>query len=243
MASRCIERFSVSLVVFLLVGVFCYGSAWCGSLRLHMADGASIEVPYYWQVGGEVRFDVPGGVAGVPRSQVVSIQEVLDAREFDPEMLLQSAAQSPPDQRQMLQDLIASKTSNANCEVSDPEESLKQLKMGGTVAGEAEKVRIHRQKFSIERSLPVVCAEPGGPILFLQDILSSNIELQSRDFSLVLYDVEGNVISRKPCEVYPLALDQDARKKLQLKGTLYLVRAGIKPDPKIKRYEIAAIER
>ena len=38
---------------------------WGGSLRLKMTDGTSVEVPYYWEEGGEVKFEIPGGVAVV----------------------------------------------------------------------------------------------------------------------------------------------------------------------------------
>ena len=51
-------------------------SGWAGSLRLKMTDGNALEVPYYWEERGEVKFEVPGGVAGVPKAQIASVQEV-----------------------------------------------------------------------------------------------------------------------------------------------------------------------
>ncbi len=80
------------LAVLLLVSWSAAG--WCGPMKLVMTDGTSVEVPYYWVSGGEYRFDIPGGVAGIPRAQVASIQEILQAKEFDPEVLMQNAAES-----------------------------------------------------------------------------------------------------------------------------------------------------
>ena len=62
--------------------------SWCGLLRINMGDGSSIEVPYFWEESGEVKFEFAGGVVGIPKTQVTSIQEILTAKEFDPEVLL-----------------------------------------------------------------------------------------------------------------------------------------------------------
>ncbi|MFZ2447152.1 MAG: hypothetical protein WAW37_12405 [Syntrophobacteraceae bacterium] len=238
------KKISVTAGLAALLLVSWSVAGWCGPMKLIMTDGTSVEVPYYWVSGGEYRFDIPGGVAGIPRAQVASIQEILDAREFDPEMLMQTAGESSTaDQRQLIQDLIASKSPGARCDLIDPEEGLKRLKEGSFQEASADEPKIQGRRFNLEKILPVVCDEAGGPTLVIQELLSSNADIKGREFSLILYDSEGNVISRTTCEVYPLKLDQDAQKKLQVKGQVYLVRASIKPDPKIKRYEIASVQR
>ena len=76
--------------------------AGAGPLRLKMVDGTSIEVPYYWLEGNVIRFDFPGGIVGVPRNQVASIQEVIATKSFDPEVLLEPPESSPEsDQRKI----------------------------------------------------------------------------------------------------------------------------------------------
>ena len=76
-------------VYFWAVVVFCTCSmlsstALGGPLRINLSNGTSIEVPYYWEEGGEIKFEMPGGVAGIPKAYVTSVQEIIAMREFDP---------------------------------------------------------------------------------------------------------------------------------------------------------------
>jgi len=220
------------------------GFAWsAGTMRLTTTDGRVIEVPCYWISGGQVKFDIPGGVAGIPRSQLASVQEILETKEFDPKVIRDNAAAASDDeQRQVIQDAIAAKTPGSKSGITGFGEETRQPGAVRTIAGEEEKQpRIYGQKYRIEKSLPMVSDEPGGPVYILQNIISCKTDSIGRSFNLILYDADGNELGRKNCEVYPLNLDQNARKKLQLKGRLFIVRAGIKPDPKIKRYEITAV--
>ncbi len=227
----------------LLTVVFA-AAAWSGPLRIIMKDGTSVEVSYYWLSDGEYKFDVPGGIAGVPASQVTSVQELLESKEFDPDLLIQNATESTSaEDRRLIQDLISSKSPGAVRESGNPEEGLQRLRTASSKEKSADKPKVHAQSYNVEKSIPFISDEPGGPVLVIQELMSSNVDLKGREFTLVLYDSEGNVLSRKPCEIYPLSLDQEAQKKLRVKSRVYLVRASIKPDPNIKRYEIASVQR
>jgi len=226
------------LAVLLLVSWSAAG--WCGPMKLVMTDGTSVEVPYYWVSGGEYRFDIPGGVAGIPRAQVASIQEILQAKEFDPDVLMQNAAESSYRRpAPLIQNLIASKSPGARCDLIDPEEGLKRLKEGSAQEASADEPKIQGRRFNLEKSLPVVCEEGGGPALVIQELLSSNSDVRGREFSLILYDSEGNVISRKACESIPSSTTR-CPEEAPGKGQVYLVVGGIKPDPKIKRSRSAS---
>jgi hypothetical protein len=244
MVSRCFGRFSAGSGFLFLVIFFAFTSAGAASMKLHMADGTSIEVPYYWISGEEIKFDIAGGVAGIPRSQVVSVEEILEAREFDPTVILESAQATPGDQKQLIEKLVSEKVKSPVRGVTETGEALEKYRSAaetGTTAGQGGKpVSLFSVKFGVQKALPVMCDEPSGPVLYFQDIVGGRDEAKLPDFNLVLYDGEGKVLQKKQCEVYPLSLDNDLAKKLQLKGKLFLVRAGVKPDSKIKRYEIAA---
>ena len=221
-------------------------SAWSGPLRITMTDGTFVEVPYYWESEGQIRFEISGGVAGISRSQLSSVVEVVEAKEFDPEMIFQSPTELTADNRKMLQDIISTK-SGARCDFKEPSENIEMLR-SATAEAEAPLPgppveAVHGTKLSVEKYLPVVCAGPTGPMVVIQDIFKSKADLGSGDLNLVLYDSEGKVLLRKPCEVYPLNLDADAQKKLNMRGRLFLVRATIQPEPRIKRYEITAAQR
>jgi len=231
--------------VAVLLSVLLTTAAWsAGPMKIIMRDGHSVEVPYYWMTAGQYRFTIPGGIAGIPSSQVASVQEIIESREFDPEILLQRAGESTTaDERRVLQDIISARAPEARCQMTNPEAGIQRLREQISVEANADLPRIHGQKFSVQKSVPVVCDEPGGPVLVIQQVVSGSTDPKDRDFSIILYDSEGNVVSRKTCDIYPLALDQEAQNKLQVRGKAYLVRASIKPDARIKRYEIASVQR
>ena len=238
---RSVKRLFTAIAITACVTVMLAAPAWSGPLRIGMTDGTFVEVPYYWELDGQLKFDIPGGVIGVPASQVASVTEVLESREFDPEAMTQGSGDSD---RDLLQNINDSRTGR-KVEAANPRVA-ESMKAGAT--SPAEKGRppielVRGQSFKIAKSLPAVSSEPGGPAVVVQDILSSKTDLKNRTFTLVLYNVEGNVILSRPCEVYPLHLDQENEKKLDLHGKLFLVRAAIKLDPKVKRYEITVAGR
>lgn len=218
--------------------------AWAGSLRILMTDGTSVEVSYYWEEGGEVKFEVPGGVAGIPKYQVASVQEIVAAKEFDPEVLLEGTETGlDEEQRQILLNLIGSSGSfPASAEKLDPEEGIKILEQSEHgLHSTRSKERLLRPLSNIE----VVFTDPvrlhgTDMVLFMTNVLSSREDLKAYRFVLTLYDGGGGVIDRKNCEVRELDADQKVVRKLGMRGRLFTVLASVKPDPKIKRYEITA---
>jgi hypothetical protein len=72
----------------------------CGPLRINLSNGTSLEVPYYWEENGEIKFEMPGGVAGIPKAYVTSVQEIVTMREFDPEVLVESNSESSTNNRE-----------------------------------------------------------------------------------------------------------------------------------------------
>jgi hypothetical protein len=239
----------ISLIVFLSFSltVTCT-SAWGGLLKINMNDGRSIDVPYYWEENGEVKFEFAGGIAGVPKNQVSSIQEVLAAKEFDPEVLLdlpKDAAEM--DHNARLQDFIAKQLpAMPNYEKLNPEQSL-QILQGESLAkrgaGTSHEV-IYGPLFNLETgSAELVRIRGDGVLLVMQNILSSRADLKNQAFTLIVYDGEGNVLQKKPCEIHEIAIDRKEKKKLEIPGHIFAVMATVKPDPKIKRFEIVSTRR
>ena len=139
MKERILSRFWKGACLGLCLVLGLSGSwAWGGSLRLKMTDGTALEVNYYWEEGGELKFEIPGGIAGVPKVQVASVQEVVVNREFDPETLAErSEAEGASAQLRMLRELLSASSSAAQTgERLTPEESLELLR-GGRAATEA----------------------------------------------------------------------------------------------------------
>jgi len=248
MKARPVELFLYSLGAFLAVQLTTHiQEVQGGSLRITMQDGTSVEVPYYWEEGGEIKFEIAGGTVGIPRGQVASVQEILSAREFDPEVLLQPPADTAGvNERQVLQQLLESKLpSTEEGKRIDAEEGAQLLRHTGVVkenrpAGE----RIYGPSINLEGDfIEMVKTEGGELVMEMRKVISSRGELRSQQLMLVLYDGEGNVLQRKPCRLQPLELDVQTRQKLDLRGKLYLLTATLKPDQRIKRYEIMAAQR
>lgn len=221
---------------------------WGGSLRLKMTDGTSVEVPYYWEEGGEFKFEIPGGVAGVPKVQVASVQEVVVAREFDPEAALSGPpeADSKSGQRRALEALLTAKASGAAIpsEKLAPEESLQLLRLSRGTGGTRGKEKVHGALYEVEADFSELVKAPGDSLMIeMRKVVSSRNDLSRNGFMLNLYDGEGNIIQRQNCQVNELDLDKKELKQLGLRGRVFSLMASVRPDDKIKRYEIIVDRR
>jgi len=229
-------------VCFLGVFVFALGVmtpiAWSAGLRITMTDGTSVEVPYFWEEGGQVKFETAGGVAGVPKSQVASVQEVIASREFDPEAILEGPENaSETDQQKKLQALVAAEIPSGQGEKLDMPEALQALKRTEKVPTTNE--RVETSLFRSELDFAQLDRHNGNQVVLkMRKILSSKTGLGNRDVVLTLYDGNGNVIQRQPCQLVHLNLDRKTLRELGIRGQLYAVTASVKVDPQIKRYEI-----
>ena len=225
-----------------------WACAWGGPLRININDGRSIEVPYYWEESGEVRFEFAGGIAGFPKAQVSSIQEVLTAKEFDPEVLIEVPREGPEaDPTKKLKEFVAKQLPpTPNYQALGPEESLQILQAESLTkrgAGASQEV-VHGPQFNHETGFSeLVRIQGNGVLLVMQNVLSSRTSLKDQAFSLIVYDGEGNVLQRKPCEIHPIEIDRKETKQQTPPGYLFAVIASIKPDPRIKRFEIVSARR
>lgn len=221
--------------------------AWGGSMRITMTDGKTVDVPYYWEESGEIKFELTGGIAGFPRSQVASIQEVLTSKEFDPEVLLESPdSDSNSSQGAALKDLVNSKSpANMQEKVLPSEEGLKLLALTeGAKKPRGATDRVYAPRFKVEGNFAEAVRSNGDKaVLVMRNILSSRVNLKDYGFTLNLYDADGNVLQKKPCEVYELDIDQKTLKNMEIRGRLFSVVATVEPNMKIKRYDITAAQR
>lgn len=237
----------VGALLFCLHG-FVYSNAWGGSLRITMNDGTFVDVPYYWEEGGDIKFEIAGGVAGVPKSQVASINEVITAGEFDPEVLVESTEGiRGAEERKRLQDLIVNKVPLfESAEKLSTEESLQLLRLRESAVKESgvQSERIYAPLFNLEEEFAeLVRPREGSTMLVIRNILSSRTDLKNQRFTAAFYDGEGNLLQKKPCEVQELDVDQKTLRKMGMRGRLFSVTASVRPDPNIKRYEITAVHQ
>jgi hypothetical protein len=224
------------------------GPAWAGPLRINLVDGSSVQVPYFWEEAGEVKFEVPGGVVGISKSQVASVQEVLAAKEFDPEVLVDTPQETnTQDPSYKLQQFVASRLPlRPTYEKLDADQTQELLKAENLTHknGRPSTERLRGPLFNVEsESAELVRVRGEGAVLLMQNILSSREDLKGVNFTLAAYDGDRNVLQRKSCEVQEIPLDQQTQGKLQMSGRLFSVTTTVRPDPRIKSYEIVAARR
>lgn len=238
----------LSGIVFLFVMAIGIPPALSGTLRITMADGTFVDAPYFWEEEGQVKFDIPGGVAGIPKEQVISIQEVLDARAFDPEVIATNRSGSGPSPNDsQLHDLISNQIpSNSAGEKLGAEEGSRLIQEGNLKKKTSNELgdRTYGPVFKQRGDFSELVRVQGNQVvLVMRNVLSSPANLNNYKFLVVLYDSEGNILQRKPCEVSELKIDQGQLKKLGIREKFYSVAATVSPDSKIARYELTAVKQ
>lgn len=227
----------------------CTPCVWAGQLRIILKNGHSRVVPYYWEQDGQIKFEIPGGVAGIPKSEVASIQEVVDSQEFDPQALLDTAARevAGSSQQKLLQQLVKTQTPVMPAfRVLTPQEGIQMLKKDGLAPSltNSSTDQVYGPSFSRQASFPhLVRLKKNGLVLLVENVLSSRAIPKHTKFTLTLYDSAGKVWREGiPCQWYRLKVNPKTRRQLGINGQLITVVASFKPNPNISRYEITTRE-
>lgn len=243
--ARILCPFALTISLCLIVNA---PPARASSLRITMNDGTSTEVPYYWEEDGEVKFEFSGGVAGIPKNQIKSVQEIITASEFDPQALAEASNKGgETEQQKALRDLVAkSAPVKPPAQELTPDEGAKQMRAASTLGKKNDSAKDQAQTpaFNLEGDFSeFVRVEGKDLVLFMRNVLSSRKDLRNQSFILTLYDGEGKVLEQKPCELRPIDVDKKTLRSIGIRGYLYTIVATLKPDPKIRRYDIATSRR
>lgn len=235
------------VAVLLVIGSVTLAQA--GPMRITMKDGSSVKVPFFWETGDEIRFEVPGGQVGIPRSEVVSVQEIVSAREYDPEVLIEPPKQgAAAGQDKGLRKFVDGKVPPpAQYSVVDEKDVQNLLSMTEKFKAETKAQPVGKLRsplFTVEADYAQLMRSEGGTtMLLIRNVLSSRQDLKGRAFILNVYDGNGNVMLRVPCEIREIKADQKTLREFDVKGHLYSVEAMLKPDSNIKQYEVVTASK
>jgi hypothetical protein len=241
--------------VLLTMNVFALAVCWivflqpaqAANLRILMVDGTSLEVPFCWEEEGMIKFEMPGGNAGIPKSSVASIQEIITTGEFNPQVMVKSSTASRgADKNKALNEISQAQSGPKPAyETLTPDEAarLLDLRTKEDVAKEVGNIRIFSTTFRQQADFSDFARVEGtGMLLVMKQILSTHQDLRNKRFTLSLYDAQGNVLQRKPCEISELKVDKKTLRQMGISGTLFTLVATVRPDAKIKRFEITSVQ-
>ncbi|MBZ4660559.1 MAG: hypothetical protein JG766_2482 [Desulfacinum sp.] len=214
------------------------------TFRITFKDGNRVEVPYCWEKGATIFFEIPGGVAGIPKTQIARIEEVLASREMSLDQTVNRAdlyVDGGPKEEEAMVQLIRQAVPQADLEALSPEEAA--LLLGGTDGSRAApaSVRLYRTTVHPKGDFSEwMRLKNDGAVLVVQYLLSGSDDLLSRRFHVLLYDGSDRLLRKEPCQVQELEIPKKLAAKLGLRDKLFLVVATLQPDPKVRRYELAS---
>ncbi|ROR02975.1 hypothetical protein [Desulfosoma caldarium] len=212
-------------------------------IRITLNDGNRVEVPYCWEAKNTIFFEVPGGVAGLPKGQVRSIQEIVAGSEIAYDTVgsrVRTAGATDPDQQKAWAALLRGTPPETSTETLSPEE-LAQLLTSTTPSQEPRHaVRLYRTSFYPKGDVAQwMRGQKDGAVLLVKYLVNIPEDVPEKRFELILYDGHDRIVQRQPCSVQPVEVPAKLAEKLGLRGRLYAVVSKIKPDPDIRRYELA----
>lgn len=231
-----------AVLILLLVAA---ATSTAGTLRIKLTDGNSLEVPYCWEEGGLIKFEIPGGTVGIPKSQVASIEEVIASKPFSPDTMSQREEvylKVDEEEQQWLKEFIAKQTPKSDEFVamnSDQVDQLLDQRDSLKLVQQAKPVRIYSS--TLDRTGEIaewVRLKNGRVMLLINNAVSTSKDLAGQRIYLTLFDGQGRRVKQVQCQVHPLKANRTKMKQLGISGRLYALVATVEPDSRIKRYEI-----
>ncbi|MEJ5364860.1 MAG: hypothetical protein WHS86_07155 [Desulfosoma sp.] len=233
------------LAVMAVFGVLGPPGVWAAKFRITLNDGNRVEVPYCWEAKETVFFEIPGGVAGIPKSQVRSIQEIVAGSEIAyntaGSRLRTAAASDPAQQKEWAALLKQGPPSPPSGEPLSAEELTQILSSAAPSQEPREAFRLYRTSLTPKGDLAQwMRVHKNGAVLVVKYLVNIQEDLSGKRFELILYDGHDRIVQRQPCSVQPVEVPEKLADKLGVRGRLFAVVSTIKPDPEIRRYELAA---
>lgn len=233
------------LAVIAVLGAFGPAGASAATFRITLNDGNRVEVPYCWEAKETIFFEIPGGVAGIPKSQVRSIQEIVAGSEiaYDTAQsrVRTAAAPDPAQQKDWATLLKEGSSSVASGEPLTPEELTQILATAAPSQEPRQALRLYRTSLTPKGDFAQwMRVHKNGAVLVVKYLLNVQEDSLGKRFELILYDGHDRIVQRQPCSVQSVEVPEQLAAKLGIQGRLYAVISTIKADPNVRRYELAA---
>ncbi len=254
------------LVILLTAALVLLGSIpvlWAGQLEITLADNRKIVTPYCWEENGEIKFPMPGGVAGVDKTSVVSIREVVSSGEVvisEMARVEEGKKGEKSGESDVLIDLGRKRRRKKDARAEflkrtlakqDPyAKEIKPLSTAELDTVEEKCILSNKeeiQKFFVAnlqtaaQKNEIVRKIDKGYVIVLRNIVDMPYgELDGKPI-LTLYDRDGNVISEVPAQLVDLKIPREKAIKYGLNEDMKAVVSVFPLNCDVSRYEVSFV--
>ncbi len=234
-----------------------------GQLEITLADNRKIVTPYCWEEGGEIKFPMPGGVAGVDKSSVVSIREVVSSGEVvisEMARVKDSSEFKKPEENGLLVSLGKKRRKAKDAKIEflkkelaqqDPyareikplsasELDMVEEKCILTNKEEIQKFFVANLRTAVEKN-EIVRKIDKGYVIVLRNVIDTPYgEIDAKPV-LTLYDQDGNIISEVPAQLVDLKIPREKAIKYGLDEKVKAVVSVFPLNCDVRRYEVSFV--
>ncbi len=251
------------LLVAILVSIGSVPQLWAGQLEITLMDNRKIVTPYCWEENGEIKFPMPGGVAGIDKTNVISIREVVSSGEVvisEMARLEETKKNKEPEESSLLVDLGTKQRKPKNPKAEFLKKTLSQQdpyareikplstseldtveeKCILTNKEEIQKFFVANLKTAVEKN-EIVRKIDKGYVIVLRNIIDTPYGDINAKPILTLYDQDGNVISEVPAQLIDLKIPKEKAIKYGLDEKVKAVVSVFPLNCDVRRYEVSFV--
>jgi len=254
------------LGILLVAALIFLGSVpllWAGQLEITLADNRKIVTPYCWEENGEIKFPMPGGVAGVDKTSVVSIREVVSSGEVvisEMARVEESKKTSESEEPDVLIDLGTKRRRKKDAKIEFLQKALAQQdpyakeikplstseldmvedKCLLTSKEEIQKFFVANLQTAVEKN-EIVRKIDKGYVIVLRNVIDTPYGDIDAKPILTLYDEEGKVISEVPAQLVDLKIPREKAIKYGLDEKMKAVVSVFPLNCEVRRYEVSFV--
>ncbi len=238
-----------------------FALSYAGQLEITLADNRKITTPYCWEENGEIKFPMPGGTAGVDKTNVVSIREVVSSGQVVISEMAKLTEKKEEKPEETIPGIIVPtriKKKNPQAEIishaltkQDPyAEEVKPLSSNEldmvenkcllTKKEEIQKFFVASLQTAVEKN-EIVRKIDNGYVIILRDVVTTPYENLNAKPILTLYDENGNVINEIPAQIINLKIPPEKALKYGLEENMKAVVSVFPLNCDVRRYEVSFV--
>lgn len=203
-----------------------------GQLTLTTSTGKRLTFDYCWIDGDQVKFEIGGGTATLPKNLLSTLDEIIDRKEIVPEALEKTAVTVESfDPRKALKD-TAARIYGISIEFTDkPAEQTSETQKASNLYGAVTKVVPELSMYQL------IKRPPKEPTIFVTVFFNARMPIDKNDVYVELLDMDGNPADRIPATTSLLDLPKKERLEKKIAPLFYVAYAFIPAEKQFWTYQ------